>query len=135
VRSVDHDRDDRQRLPERPRRPPHPRPRVPRVRLPGAGRQHHHDLGDVRAVERSASSTPAATRTERARRARSTSATRSRRTATAPTRNSATRTRNASPGPFRQLVGAVDTPDRPRVQQRVFGRHRSHDAPGVHAPN
>ena len=46
---------------------------------------------------------------------------------------------NASPDPFPgaicQLVGAADTPDRPRVQQRVFGRNRSHDAPGVHAPN
>jgi hypothetical protein len=46
---------------------------------------------------------------------------------------------NASPDPFPgaicQLVAATDTPDRPRVQQRVFGRNRSHDAPGVHWPN
>jgi len=46
---------------------------------------------------------------------------------------------NASTAPFPgaicQLVAAVDTPARPRVQQRVFGRNRSHDAPGVHAPN
>ena len=46
---------------------------------------------------------------------------------------------NASPDPFPgaicQLVGATDTPDRPRVQQRVFGRNRSHGAAGVHAPN
>ena len=46
---------------------------------------------------------------------------------------------NASPDPFPgaicQLVGAVDTPERARVQQRVFGRNHSHDAPGIHAPN
>jgi hypothetical protein len=46
---------------------------------------------------------------------------------------------NASPQPFPgaigQPVGTLDTPSRPTVQQRVFGRNRSTDAPGVHAPN
>ena len=46
---------------------------------------------------------------------------------------------NASPQPFPgaicQLVATVDTPTRARVQQQVFGRNRTHDAPGVHAPN
>jgi hypothetical protein len=46
---------------------------------------------------------------------------------------------NASPQPFPgaicQLVSTLDTSSRARVQQRVFGRNRSNDAPGVHAPN
>jgi hypothetical protein len=39
------------------------------------------------------------------------------------------------PGAICQLVGVTDTPARAPVQQRVFGRNRSNDAPGVHAPN
>lgn len=39
------------------------------------------------------------------------------------------------PGALCQLVGAVDTSARPALQQRVFGRNRSNDAEGVHAPN
>jgi hypothetical protein len=46
---------------------------------------------------------------------------------------------NASPTPFPgavcQLVGAVDNSVRPTLQERVFGRNRSNDADGVHAPN
>ena len=46
---------------------------------------------------------------------------------------------NAPPQPFPgaicQLVATVDTPTRASVQQQVFGRNRTHDAPGVHAPN
>jgi len=39
------------------------------------------------------------------------------------------------PGALCQLVGAVDTSARPALQQRVFGRNRSNEAEGVHAPN
>jgi hypothetical protein len=46
---------------------------------------------------------------------------------------------NGSPEPFPgalcQLVGAVDTTGRPDLQTRVFGRNRTFEAPGVHAPN
>lgn len=46
---------------------------------------------------------------------------------------------NASAAPFPgaicQLIGAVDTSARPPVAERVIGRNRDNDAPGVHAPN
>jgi hypothetical protein len=46
---------------------------------------------------------------------------------------------NASTTPFAgalcQLVGTVDTSARPALQERVFGRNRSNDDMGVHAPN
>lgn len=46
---------------------------------------------------------------------------------------------NASTAPFPgaicQLVGATDTRGRGEVAERVIGRNRDNDAPGVHAPN
>lgn len=39
------------------------------------------------------------------------------------------------PGALCQLVGTVDTSGRPALQERVFGRNRSNDDEGVHAPN
>lgn len=39
------------------------------------------------------------------------------------------------PGALCQLVATVDNSDRPALQERVFGRNRSNDDEGVHAPN
>jgi len=39
------------------------------------------------------------------------------------------------PGAVCQLVATSDTPSRPEAQERVFGRNRTNEAPGVHAPN